>query len=183
MRGLAGPLRPYAAVYVRRRAAFFRRTPNDLRWTKGSARMSESRSSAVRPVTNAAVRSVHADAAAQESLVEFHLRKGLSLYSGGRPSTAIGPLRRAVEIAPENPEAHYLLGLAYKAVGKDPDAHEQWRKAVVVAAHTETASWARHTASRLLGEQGFDPGRQHGTARTEDIMAQMGLRRPKGDDR
>lgn len=59
------------------------------------------------------------------NLYEAHVALGRALIARGRPADAITHLHRAVELAPENPEPHYQLSLAYRRLGRKEEAAEQ----------------------------------------------------------
>jgi Flp pilus assembly protein TadD len=59
------------------------------------------------------------------NLYEARITLGRALISMGRSDVAIEHLRRAAELAPDNPEPHYQLSLAYRRLGnKDQSAAE-----------------------------------------------------------
>jgi Flp pilus assembly protein TadD len=59
------------------------------------------------------------------NLYEARVTLGRALISMGRSDEAIEHLRRAAELAPDNPEPHYQLSLAYRRLGnKDQSAAE-----------------------------------------------------------
>ena len=49
------------------------------------------------------------------------LNQGIELYNKGDFKGAAPILQKAVEAAPENPKAHFLLGMAYASLGKTAD--------------------------------------------------------------
>ncbi len=55
---------------------------------------------------------------------------GYTLYLGSMFSTAIEHLKKALEIQPNYPEAHYNIALAYSRVGEYNLAREHWEKVV-----------------------------------------------------
>ncbi|HYH86703.1 MAG TPA: tetratricopeptide repeat protein [Pyrinomonadaceae bacterium] len=60
--------------------------------------------------------------ALKPDLYEARVTLGRALVSRGRAAEAIEHLRRASELAPENPEPHYQLSLAYRRLGRSEDA-------------------------------------------------------------
>jgi tetratricopeptide (TPR) repeat protein len=60
--------------------------------------------------------------ALKPDLYEARVALGRALVVRGRASEAIEHLRRASELAPENPEPHYQLSLAYRRLGRSADA-------------------------------------------------------------
>ena len=59
------------------------------------------------------------------NLYEAHVALGRALIARGRAADAITHLHRAAELAPENPEPHYQLSLAYRRLGKNEEAAAQ----------------------------------------------------------
>lgn len=68
-------------------------------------------------------------------LYEARITIGRALIQQGRSLEAIEHLRRAVELAPKNPEPHYQLALAYRRLGKTQEAAEE--EAIVQKLHSE----------------------------------------------
>lgn len=59
------------------------------------------------------------------ALVEW----GTAAYKKNYDAEAAEAFRQAVELEPDNAEAHYKLGLAYHALGKDEDSEKSFEKA------------------------------------------------------
>jgi tetratricopeptide (TPR) repeat protein len=78
--------------------------------------------------------------AANPENVEALRELGRLHLSGDDASKALAPLRRALEVHPEEPETHFLTGLAHLRAGEPREASEHLR-----------------TAGRVLEEQGPDP--------------------------
>jgi tetratricopeptide (TPR) repeat protein len=57
-----------------------------------------------------------------------HLDLGAILTQQGRFEEAIAELRRAVELDPEQPDAHYRLGRVYQASGKQAASQKEFAK-------------------------------------------------------
>jgi tetratricopeptide (TPR) repeat protein len=68
-------------------------------------------------------------------LYEARITIGRALIQQGRPGEAVEHLRRAVELAPKNPEPYYQLALAYRRLGKTQEASEQ--EAIIQKLHAE----------------------------------------------
>ena len=68
-------------------------------------------------------------------LYEARINLGRALVREGRPGEAVEHLRRAVELAPKNPEPHYQLALAYRRLGKAREAAEE--DAIIQKLHAE----------------------------------------------
>lgn len=60
-------------------------------------------------------------------LYEARITLGKSLLRTKRADEAVEHLKRAVELAPRNPEPHYQLAMAYTQLGRKKDAAEQFR--------------------------------------------------------
>lgn len=54
------------------------------------------------------------------------------LYLRGKPAQAAQQLETAARVHPSSEEAHYLLGQAYEALGRDLDAAEQYRRTIYI---------------------------------------------------
>lgn len=68
-------------------------------------------------------------------LYEARIALGRALVQQGRALEAVEHLRRAVELAPKNPEPRYQLALAYRRLGKTQEAAEQ--EAIIQKLHAE----------------------------------------------
>jgi Flp pilus assembly protein TadD len=68
-------------------------------------------------------------------LYEARINLGRALVREGRAGEAVEHLRRAVELAPKNPEPHYQLALAYRRLGKAREAAEE--DAIIQKLHAE----------------------------------------------
>ncbi|GAC1400476.1 MAG: hypothetical protein NVSMB56_15540 [Pyrinomonadaceae bacterium] len=66
-------------------------------------------------------------------LYEAQATLGRALIRAGRASEAIEPLRGAAQLAPNNPEPHYQLSIAYRKLGRKAEANEE--SAVVKQIH------------------------------------------------
>ena len=64
---------------------------------------------------------------------KLFLAIGKLLYDMGKTTTAIRVLKHAVQLLPQDPQAHYLLGFTYMAIGREDWAIAAWRKAVELA--------------------------------------------------
>jgi Flp pilus assembly protein TadD len=69
------------------------------------------------------------------NLYEARITIGRALIQQGRAAEAVEHLRRAVELAPKNPEPHYQLALAYRRLGKTQEAAEE--EAIIQKLHAE----------------------------------------------
>lgn len=58
------------------------------------------------------------------------LDKGKELYRGDQDSEAVAAFQQAAKLDPDLAEAHFRLGLAYEALGKEEDAEAEYKKAV-----------------------------------------------------
>jgi len=59
------------------------------------------------------------------NLYEARVALGRSLIARGQPAQAIIHLRRAAELAPQNPEPHYQLSVAYRRLGQADQAAQE----------------------------------------------------------
>lgn len=59
------------------------------------------------------------------NLYEARVTLGRELVTRGHAAEAIDHLRRAAELAPDNPEPHYQLSLAYRRLGRKADAEAE----------------------------------------------------------
>ncbi|MCA1636241.1 MAG: tetratricopeptide repeat protein [Acidobacteria bacterium] len=68
-------------------------------------------------------------------LYEGRVALGRALIRAGRAADAVGHLKRAAELAPQNPEPHYQLAVAYRRLGKKAEAERE--SAIVRRLHEE----------------------------------------------
>lgn len=73
---------------------------------------------------------VPSDPAADRSEARVLLEKGKQLYIGDQDSQAAEAFEQAVKLDPGLAEAHFRLGLAYDALGKEQEAEDEYKKAV-----------------------------------------------------
>ena len=78
-------------------------------------------------------------------LYEARVTLGRALLTKGRAAEAIEHLRRASELAPENPEPHYQLSLAYRRVGRSEDAAAE--SAIVKRIHESRRATGAHNVA------------------------------------
>jgi tetratricopeptide (TPR) repeat protein len=76
---------------------------------------------------------------------------GLARYEAGDPEAAAEQYRRALEIDPEFPEAHFNLGNAYMALGRAQDAETEFAAAV---RHQKKFVLARYNLAHLYDQTG-----------------------------
>lgn len=76
--------------------------------------------------------------AIDDKLYEAHVSLGRALIRARRPAESISYLKRAVELAPDNPEPHYQLAIAYRHLGKRREAEAE--SAVVKQIHESRRS-------------------------------------------
>jgi Flp pilus assembly protein TadD len=72
-----------------------------------------------------AIRELNRAVALDDSLYEAHVTLGRALIRAGRATDALAHLRRAASLAPNNPEPHYQLTIAYKKLGRIVEANEE----------------------------------------------------------
>ncbi len=68
------------------------------------------------------------DLDAESSVVHFYL--GETLYNRGLDTDAIGELERAIELSPENADAHYLAAFVYGDLRRHEAAREASKRAI-----------------------------------------------------
>ncbi len=80
---------------------------------------------------------------------------GRSLIAADRAAEAVAPLETAAKLQPQNPAAHYHLGIAYRRTGRKAEADTQF------ALHKQTSEQARQMADDLqtgiVGPQKAEP--------------------------
>jgi tetratricopeptide (TPR) repeat protein len=64
------------------------------------------------------------------------LNMGKLLYDMNMQAAAVRALERAVQLLPDDPQAHYLLGFMYMVLGRENWTLAAWRKAVELSPHT-----------------------------------------------
>lgn len=64
---------------------------------------------------------------------QLFLHMGKLLYDMGLNVQAVRAFERAVQLLPQDPQAHYLLGFMYNVLGREGWALAAWRKAVELA--------------------------------------------------
>jgi Flp pilus assembly protein TadD len=86
------------------------------------------------------------------NLYEARVTLGRTLIRVGRPAEAVLHLTRAVEIAPNNPEPHYQLAIAYRRLGRLAEAQAESERVKAINAGHRVGS--AHSNSRIeLKEQ------------------------------
>ncbi len=88
-----------------------------------------SRKKPVNANTNAAVAGTHT-AEENRTQARADLEEGKQLYLSDQDEKAVAILEEAIKLDPELAEAHFRLGLAYVAVGKEQEAEDAYKKAV-----------------------------------------------------
>ena len=88
-----------------------------------------SRKKPVNANTNGAVAGTHT-AEENRTQARADLEQGKQLYLSDQDEKAVAILEEAVKLDPELAEAHFRLGLAYVAVGKEQEAEDAYKKAV-----------------------------------------------------
>jgi len=61
---------------------------------------------------------------------QAYISKGIQAYREDHDQAAADVFRQALEVEPDNPEAHYRLGLAYSSLGRKKEALDEYQKAV-----------------------------------------------------
>lgn len=92
------------------------------------------------------IRELEKALAIDDKLYEGHVTLGRALIRARRSAESISYLKRAVELAPDNPEPHYQLAIAYGHLGKRQEAEAE--RAVVKRIHESrrnTQVWKSET--------------------------------------
>ena len=64
---------------------------------------------------------------------------GLSLFTAGNLTESVAPLRRSVELQPEEERAHLLLASALAGLGRDKEAFVEWQAALRIDPNSKMA--------------------------------------------
>lgn len=86
------------------------------------------------------------------ALYEGRVALGRALIRRGRPAAALAHLRRAAELAPDNPEPHYQLSLAYRRLGRTAEADAE--RGVVKKLHEAHRGRSDKTAPEMSSAAG-----------------------------
>jgi lipoprotein NlpI len=89
-------------------------------------------------------------AVAQMETAQALFERGLSQFSAGRHRRARIYFEQLVKVLPESAQAHYLLGLTYKAMGCDEKAYEAWQEVMRLPDYDDANTEAKRMAQRLL---------------------------------
>ncbi len=90
------------------------------------------------------------------SASQAHLDGGLAMYMKGQTHEALWDFFQSIGSDSRNPLAHYLCGLALKALGLGAEAEVEWETVLMLTSvdgvppSLET-DWVRSMAQRLLG--------------------------------
>jgi tetratricopeptide (TPR) repeat protein len=84
------------------------------------------------------IRELEKALAIDDKLYEGHVSLGRALIRARRPAESISHLKRAAELAPDNPEPHYQMAIAYGRLGKRQEAEAE--SAVVKQIHQSRRS-------------------------------------------
>lgn len=84
------------------------------------------------------IRELEKALAIDDKIYEGHVTLGRALIRARRPAQSISYLRRAIELAPDNPEPHYQLAIAYGHLGKMQEAEAE--RAIVKQIHESRRS-------------------------------------------
>jgi len=99
------------------------------------------------------IRELEKALAIDDKLYEGHVTLGRALIRARRPAESISYLKRAAELAPDNPEPHYQMAIAYGRLGKRQEAEAE--SAVVKQIHQ-----SRRSAQALKPETPTPPDQQ-----------------------
>jgi len=87
--------------------------------------------------------STHFSTSADDTNPREILAQGFYLLQNGQPSKAVDKFEQGLKIDPNNAEAHYYLGEAYRAMSRDDLAKEHYETSLSIDAHSEVADNAR----------------------------------------
>ena len=96
---------------------------------------------------NEGIRELEKALAINEHFYEGQVALGRALIRAGRVAESIAPLKRAAELAPDNPEPHYQLAIAYRRLGQRAAADAE--SAIVKKIHS-----ARRASSVARSDEG-----------------------------
>jgi tetratricopeptide (TPR) repeat protein len=96
---------------------------------------------------NEGIRELEQALTINERLYEGQVALGRALIRTGRVADSVAPLKRAAELAPENPEPHYQLAIAYRRLGQKAAADAE--SAIVKKIHA-----ARRASSVARSDEG-----------------------------
>ena len=91
-------------------------------------------------------------AAEKDSAMEVHYNMGVAHTHLKEYAKAIAAFERAVELAPENPDAHFALGIALGVEHRQRDAAEHFARAAVLAPDRAEYHFRLGEARQVLGE-------------------------------
>ena len=92
---------------------------------------------------NEGIRELEKALASNERLYEGQVALGRALIRTGRVAESIAPLKRAAELAPDNPEPHYQLAIAYRRLGRKDAADAETAIVKKIHAAKRSSSVAR----------------------------------------
>jgi len=93
------------------------------------------------------------NAATLLEMAQALFERGLSQFSAGRHRRARVYFEQLVKLLPESAQAHYLLGLTYKAMGNDELARASWLEVTQLPDFDGANTEAKQMAQRLLDRQ------------------------------
>jgi cytochrome c-type biogenesis protein CcmH/NrfG len=92
---------------------------------------------------NEGIRELEKALAINERLYEGQVTLGRALIRTGRIAESVTPLKRAAELAPDNPEPHYQLAIAYRRLGQRDAAAAETAIVKKILAAKRSSSVAR----------------------------------------
>ena len=85
----------------------------------------------------------HLSTSADDANPRAIFAQGFYLLQNGQPSKAADKFQQGLKIDPNNAEAHYYLGEAYRAMSRDDLAKQHYESSLSIDAHSEVADNAR----------------------------------------
>jgi Flp pilus assembly protein TadD len=101
---------------------------------------------------NGGIRELQKALALDDKLYEGHVTLGRALIRARRETESIEHLKRAAELAPDNPEPHYQLAIAYRRLGRREEAD-------IESAIVERIHQSRRGAQTSKAEESAPPRR------------------------
>ena len=93
--------------------------------------------------------SSHLSAPADDTNPREIFAQGFYLLQNGQPSKAVDKFEQGLKVDPNNAEAHYYLGEAYRAMSRHELAREHYERSLSIDANSEVADSARKRLTEM----------------------------------
>jgi Flp pilus assembly protein TadD len=100
---------------------------------------------------------------------------GLSLYAAGQMQEAVAPLRRSVQLHPQELKAHLLLGDALSRLNRDREALPEWETALKIDPSSKIALDGLAKSLISLGDFEAAINRLHSAPRDETLTLDLAI--------